>query len=657
MAAALRNSISSRASRATEDGHDHETQRRLSRRPSVASFASWSADDVKKDDKAVGSAELSFKDICFSVKVLDPDDPGGVKKMDKAILENCTGHISPGNLVAIMGPSGCGKSTLLDILAQKKTSKYSGFVYLNGQEVDSMFPRIMSYVPQFDPMPGHWKVGEAVAFNTTLRQEKRDDVGEHVDELLRQVALMHVKDSKIGNEEVRGISGGQHRRVSLARSLASKPVLMFCDEPTSGLSATDTEMVVKTLHSMTRSLNMTILVVIHQPRQEVADLFDHLICLTAQPGRIVYNGPMKDASAHWAKLGFPVPAGTNPTDHFLDTVTHGTPGADPEKFAEHYRDHMAPEMLSKVEKCLSKPGMTSAEIVIEQKKAAGHTHVVAPRSIYARGHWAQFCAISRRKLKLMLVDKKQFGIIFGLRIFMGIFYSVLFFDIASKEPEGQTQMVFFFLMIQEVAFGANRYIPLVFGERTIMQLENSESLYPIWVYLLAQGLMDGLINIFSVYLEVTPVFFFANMPTDKFPEFLMWLSILCVATDSLWFAVAAASKTVQMAQSAAIPIVLIFTMFGGFLVNRNSAPSFFAWIIEISPIHATLEMLSYTFYGDVPHVWSGDPVVTPPVLGLTTLFAFEVPSKLTAMLVMVAFCLFFRIVQVVASTQLNQLEK
>eukprot|EP01047_Picozoa_sp_COSAG01_P033370 COSAG01_NODE_2451_length_7674_cov_35.760132_1_plen_456_part_00 len=84
-------------------------------------------------------ASLTFKNISFSVEVKDPDDPTGIRKIDKTILEDCSGHFEPGTLVALMGPSGCGKSTLLDILAGKKTAPHKGTVYVNGHEVDDMF--------------------------------------------------------------------------------------------------------------------------------------------------------------------------------------------------------------------------------------------------------------------------------------------------------------------------------------------------------------------------------------------------------------------------------------------------------------------------------------------------------------------------------------
>merc|ERR1719330_2235283 len=126
-------------------------------------------------------------------------------------------------------------------------------------------------------MPVHWKVREAVQFNARLkRQPKRshEAVEGWVDVLLETFALTSVASTYIGGAQVRGISGGQRKRVLLARGVAAHASLLFCDEPTSGLSATDAELCVKALRTVVKRLGATCLVVIHQPRHEVAMLFD-----------------------------------------------------------------------------------------------------------------------------------------------------------------------------------------------------------------------------------------------------------------------------------------------------------------------------------------------------------------------------------------------
>merc|ERR1711908_239127 len=103
------------------------------------------------------------------------------------------------------------------------------------------------------------------------------------DVILKDLGLYEVKDTHIGNEKIRGISGGQRRRVTLIRGQVARPQIMFADEPTSGLSSTDAEACVKVMRLLAKKFGITIIVVIHQPRIEVAKLFDHLMLFTASP--------------------------------------------------------------------------------------------------------------------------------------------------------------------------------------------------------------------------------------------------------------------------------------------------------------------------------------------------------------------------------------
>lgn len=318
-------------------------------------------DPMITDDMMVS---LTWKDVSFSVEVADPHN--AKVKPEKVLLEQCNGHVEPGSLVAIMGPSGCGKSTLLDILAQKKTSKYNGEVYLNGHPIrgDPLLRRVAAYVGQEETMPEHWTAREAVTFNARLKKSTPSSISAElqrkmIDGLLSDVGLLHVADTKIGGPTVRGLSGGQKRRLALARAMAAGPMLMFCDEPTSGLSATDAELCIRALKTLTVKWGVTILVVIHQPRIEVANLFSHLILLTSQPGRVVYNGRMSEALAHIEKVGYPVPVGANFADHFLDLVTPGAPGAQPEKFRAYYVEHVLPAVRTTCADALENPDRKS----------------------------------------------------------------------------------------------------------------------------------------------------------------------------------------------------------------------------------------------------------------------------------------------------------
>lgn len=193
-------------------------------------------------------------------------------------------------------------------------------------------------------------------------------VGE-CERIIGDLGFSHVADVKFGGPTVRGLSGGQRRRVTLAKGVCSWPHLIFADEPTSGLSATDAELVVRALRQLVHKYNVLCMVVIHQPQPEVAALFDRLLLLTARPGRCVYNGPMADLAAYCGRIGYEVPLHQNAADFALDVITPDARGADPDKFAEYYATNRRPEVVREVADALAlAPRLAPVDLVRAERK-------------------------------------------------------------------------------------------------------------------------------------------------------------------------------------------------------------------------------------------------------------------------------------------------
>ncbi|KAK1385602.1 ATP-binding cassette transporter [Heracleum sosnowskyi] len=133
---------------------------------------------------------------------------------------------------------------------------------------------------------------------------------------LSQEALLKT-DPVIGNWHLRGISGGEKRRVSIALEILMRPRLLFLDEPTSGLDSASAFFVTQTLRALSRD-GRTVIASIHQPSSEVFELFDRLYLLSG--GKTVYFGQASEAYEFFAQAGFPCPALRNPSDHFLRCI-------------------------------------------------------------------------------------------------------------------------------------------------------------------------------------------------------------------------------------------------------------------------------------------------------------------------------------------------
>jgi ABC-type multidrug transport system ATPase subunit len=155
---------------------------------------------------------------------------------EKQILDNIHGIVKPGEVLAIMGASGAGKTSFLDILARKrKKGIVEGDFFLNGRTVtDSQFKRVVGFVDQDNMLMPSLTVYETVLYSALLRLPKDMSVQAkkyRVLETLEELGIHGIKDTKIGNEGERGISGGEKRRVAIACELVTSPSILFMDEP------------------------------------------------------------------------------------------------------------------------------------------------------------------------------------------------------------------------------------------------------------------------------------------------------------------------------------------------------------------------------------------------------------------------------------------
>ncbi|KAL0932310.1 uncharacterized protein CTRU02_213263 [Colletotrichum truncatum] len=253
---------------------------------------------------------FSYSDLCFQ--------PRGSKKM---ILQNVTGSINRGTLTAVMGGSGAGKSTFVNVL-MGKTKNTGGVVAVNSSPDKLLrYKKVIGYVPQDDIVLPELTVYENIIHAAKIRLPRswsNAEIEAHVTNVIDCLELSHVRDSMVGTVGRPVISGGQRKRVSIGMELASAPMAIFLDEPTSGLDATAASSMMRTLKAVAR-LGITVIVIIHQPRSEIFQLFDNLILLGN--GQTIYEGPQADVQGYFENNGFHFPEHSNHGDVITDIIT------------------------------------------------------------------------------------------------------------------------------------------------------------------------------------------------------------------------------------------------------------------------------------------------------------------------------------------------
>lgn len=201
-----------------------------------------------------------------------------------------------GKMVGIMGGSGVGKSTLLNVLSGKLMPQ-SGEILINGfnlydEREKERLNGVIGFIPQDDLLMEDLTVFQNLYYNAKLCLDGLEEqkIREIVNQVLIDLDLYEIKDLKVGKPLNKVISGGQRKRVNIGLELIREPSVLFVDEPTSGLSSVDSEMVMNLLKEQVYKGKLVI-INIHQPSSNLYKMFDRMIFLDKGGYQIYYGNP------------------------------------------------------------------------------------------------------------------------------------------------------------------------------------------------------------------------------------------------------------------------------------------------------------------------------------------------------------------------------
>ncbi len=210
----------------------------------------------------------------------------------KLALDSISFEAQKGQLIAIMGQSGCGKSTLTKVLSTEITPTY-GQILVDGKNLYNninYYLEFLGYVPQEDLLYPNLSVYENLYYRLRLRNPllPLSKLQQKVQIILQQVNLSHHRDTIVGEQRSKNLSGGERKRLNIALELLFEPTIIICDEPTSGLSFNDAEQIIDILSSLTQQ-GKIVIITIHQPNSSIFRKF-HRVLMMDMGGILAYYG-------------------------------------------------------------------------------------------------------------------------------------------------------------------------------------------------------------------------------------------------------------------------------------------------------------------------------------------------------------------------------
>lgn len=475
---------------------------------------------------------LELKDIHFTIE----KDGEDVHLLEGIDLQVPTGHF-----MAIVGPSGCGKSTLLKLIAGINQES-SGNIFWQGRNLseEDFEASEIGYVPQFSIAYEALTVEENVESAIRLRAvtESRTAFDALVEKVLASTGLTAIRD-----RQVKVLSGGQRRRLSLALELVTDPVLLLCDEVTSGLDPKSEHEIVELMHELSRHEHRIVINVTHSLAN--LDLYDSVLVLDG--GRVVYHGPPR-ALEHYFSVD-------KPEDVYLRVSKRKTG-----EWAESWKKHRQAYYES-----------------FPVRDAVGGAAAVSAETPSAM---AQFFALLARRWKIFFRDKSQIFLQLAILVIFPCLVVIFALDgveqlqrlsdsvPASKaEFEAETESMTFnlnlgglvsglvmFQVILLTLMGSNNSAREIAGERPIAEKEKLGGVRP-GVYIASKVAFLSVFVLLQSFWMTVFVQSICQIPSESMLAHFLLLLLVNGAMTAICLGISALSKTADQASLLSIYLV------------------------------------------------------------------------------------------------------
>ncbi|CAA7402165.1 unnamed protein product [Spirodela intermedia] len=521
-------------------------------------------------------------------------------KVVRFLLTEVSGEAKPGRLLAIMGPSGSGKTTLINVLAGQLTASprlhLTGYLDVNGQPRSGGEYKI-AFLRQEDLFFSQLTVRETLSLAAELQlpdglsAEARD---EYVNKLLFRLGLINCADSIVGDTKVRGISGGEKKRLSLACELIASPSLIFADEPTTGLDAFQAEKVMETLQQLALD-GHTVICSIHQPRGSIYSKFDDIILLSE--GSVVYMGPAKEEPlSYFAKFGYQCPDHVNPAEFLADLISVDYTSAE-SVFSSQKRIDDLVEAFSQIV-----PNVPCT-IPITRRDGSKTSVKFTKKPIVKRrgGWWKQFWLLLKRAWMQASRDGPTNKVRTRMSIASAMIFGSVFWRMGRTQTSIQDRMGLLQVAAINTAMAALTKTVGVFPkEKAIVDRERAKGSYTLGPYLLSKLLAEIPVGAAFPLIFGTILYPMARLhPTlSRFVKFCGIVTAESFAASAMGLTVGAMVPTTEAAMALGPSLMTVFIVFGGYYVNAENTPLIFRWIPRVSLIRWAFQGLSINeFHG------------------------------------------------------------
>ncbi|KAL2773858.1 ATP-binding cassette sub-family G member 8 isoform 1, partial [Daubentonia madagascariensis] len=551
-------------------------------------------------------------------------------------IQNLNFKVRSGQMLAIIGSSGCGRASLLDVITNRGHGGKikSGQIWINGQpSTPHLVRKCVAHVRQHDQLLPNLTVRETLAFIAQMRlprsfsQAQRD---KRVEDVIAELRLRQCADTRVGNTYLRGVSGGERRRVSIGVQLLWNPGILILDEPTSGLDSFTAHNLVKTLSRLAKG-NRLVLLSLHQPRSDIFRLFDLVLLMTS--GNTIYLGAAQNMVEYFTAIGYPCPRYSNPADFYVDLTSIDRRSREQEVATREKAWSLAALFLEKIHGL--DDFLWKAEVRDLDVDTGAESSLARPPNTNSLqtptelpGAAQQFTTLIRRQISNDFRDLPTL-LIHGVEAcVMSLTIGFLYYGHGAIKLSFMDMSALLFMIGALIPFNVILdVISKCYSERAMLYYELEDGLYTAGPYFFAKILGELPEHCAYIIIYGMPTYWLANLQPRPEPFLLhfllLWLVVFCCRVMAL--ASAALFPTFHMASFFGNAIYNSFYLTGGFMISLNNLWTVPAWISKVSFLRWCFEgLMTIQFSGRAYSMQLGNYTISVP--GDTILKAMDLNS-------------------------------
>ncbi len=536
----------------------------------------------------------------------------------RKLLQGFNGHAKPGEMTLVIGRPGSGCSTFLKTISNKRSGfmGVDGDVHYGGIPAQEMAKRYMGevvYSEEDDIHHATLTVGRTTDFALRLKAPAKG-MPEHTrkkfrsvvrDTLLKAFNISHTKDTLVGSATVRGVSGGERKRMSIIETLTTGATVIGWDNSSRGLDASTALDYAKSMRVLTDTLESTTFISLYQASEAIWELFDRVLVI--DEGRCVYYGPRTEARQYFMNLGFQ----DRPRSTSADWITGCTDKYE-RIFQEGYNESNVPCDAESMEQAYKRSAIFEKEMAqkatfdqkvqAEEKARADEFKVavkeqkhkgVRHKSQYTVSFGEQVYALWLRQMQMILGDPFDIAMSYFTALTVAFLVGGLFFQLPTTTAGLFTRGGLLFILLLFNSLAAFAELPTQMMGRPILAKQVSYAFYRPSALTLAQLLADLPFGVPRATFFLIITYFMGGLARNAGAFFIAWIVALIAyyAFRALFSLFGVITTNFYSAGRLAAVVMAALVLWAGYVIPQAAMPRWNFWISYINPVFYAFEAL------------------------------------------------------------------